>query len=247
MKQLKVHKWLWMFGVVSLMAATPSLARAADKADCPERTLSVSGQAEVLASPDRAQVSFGAEAQAKDASDAVAKVNAIMNQALENVKKLGIDDDAIRTTQITLRPVYDQIEKDETGPAMVVAYRANNSVQVTVDDLSMVGNVLDAANDAGANRQNGVNFELKDDAAMRAVALKQAAKEARDKAKALADVLGVRLVAVKSVREGHVNIVYPRPYRGGMVAMAKSESTPVQAGQITVQANVSLVYVIAER
>lgn len=247
--KMKTQRWLLVLGVLSMMAALPTFARA-DKSDDakPERTLTVNGQAEVMAFPDRARINLGAEAQDSDASAATAKVNTIMNNALASIKKLGIKNDAIQTTQVNLYPVYAPQKPNDTSPPPVVAYRANNTVQVTVDDLSLVGRILDAANRAGANRQNGVNFELKDDTVAKAQALRKAAAEARTKAQALADALDLRLVEISSVNEGGVNIIYPRPYGGAMMMMAKdSADTPIQSGQLTIQANVSLVYVIAPR
>jgi len=246
--RMKMQRWLLVMGIFSVMAALPSLARA-DRSDNPkpERTLTVNGQADVMAFPDRARINLGAEAQESDASAATAKVNAIMNDALANIKRLGIENDAIQTTQVNLNPVYAPQKSSDTSPPPVIAYRATNTVQVTVDDLSLVGRVLDAANRAGANRQNGVNFELKDDTVAKAQALRKAAAEARTKAQALADALDLRLMEISSVNEGGVNIVYPRPYAYGMMKAADSASTPIQSGQLTIQANVSLVYVIAPR
>jgi uncharacterized protein YggE len=248
MYKIEMKRWFLLWGIVSMIAVLPSISKA-DNADQvrPERTLTVNGQAEIMASPDRARINLGAEAQESDASEATAKVNSIMNRALSNISKLGVKSDAIQTTQVNLYPVYANLQSGDPGPASVVAYRATNTVQVTVDDLSLVGKVLDAANDAGANRQNGVNFEMKDDTMKKAEALSKAAAEARAKAQALADALDVRLVEISSVNEGGVNIVYPRAYGGAMMMTKDSGSTPIQSGQLTIQANVSLVYVIASR
>jgi len=242
---MKAQRWLLVLGVLSMIGALPTFARADNTK--PEHTLTVNGQAEVMTFPDRARINLGAEAQESNASAATAKVNSIMNDALASIKNLGIKNDAIQTTQVNLYPVYASQKSGDTSPPPVVAYRASNTVQVTVDDLSLIGKVLDAANRAGANRQNGVNFELKDDTVAKAQALRKAAAEARTKAQALADALNVRLVEISSVNEGGVNIVYPRAYAGAMMRVADSESTPIQSGQLTISANVSLVYVIAPR
>lgn len=247
--RIKTERWVLVLGIISMMAALPSMAKA-DKSDNvkPERTMTVSGQAEVMATPDRARINLGAEAQESDASEATAKVNSIMNGALANIKKLGVKDDAIQTTQVNLYPVYANRKTGDNSPPSVVAYRATNAVQVTVDDLSLVGKVLDVGNAAGANVANGVNFELKDDTLSKAQALRKAAAEARTKAQALADALDVRLVELSTVNEGGVNVVYPRAFGGAMMMAARdSASTPIQSGQLTIQANVSLVYVIAPR
>lgn len=247
-EKMKLKHWVLLFGVLSMLTALPTMARA-DRGDNvkPERTLTVNGQADVMVYPDRARVNLGAEAQASDASEATSKVNSIMNGALANIKKLGVKDDAIQTTQVNLMPIYAPQKPDDIAPAQVIAYRAVNTVQVTLDDLSLVGKVFDAANRAGANRQNGVNFELKNDTAAKAGALRKAAAEARTKAQALADALDLRLVEVSSVSESGVNIVYPRANYGAMMREVSSDSTPIQSGQLTINANVSLVYIIAPR
>jgi len=243
LKQVKMQKWLWVLGIITLVGVVPRTARA-DKDDCPERTLAVSGQAEVKVAPDRARVTIGAEAQESDASEATARVNTIINAALKEIKKLGIKDKAIQTTRINLYPIYENLKSGDPGPAKIVGYRATNSVQVTVDELSLVGKVLDAANEAGANRQNGVSFELKNDAEAKAEALKLAAQEARAKAQTLANALGVRLVAIKSVNENNTSVIMPRPLASMAMYKSASADTSVQAGEMTVQAGVSLVYVI---
>lgn len=245
MQKVKTSRLLVMLGILSMIAALPSMAKADDAKE--QRTLRVSGQAEVMVTPDRARVTFGAEAQESDATEATAKVNSIMNRALANIKRLGISDKDIQTKQVNLYPVYATRKSGDTNPPPVVAYRATNTVQVTVDDLSLIGKIIDTANEAGANRQNGVSFELKDDTVAKSQALRKAAAEARTKAQALVDALDVRLVKIMSVNEGGVNVVYPRAYEGGMMMARDSASTPIQTGELTVQANISLVYVIASR
>lgn len=248
MKNVKIGRWYLVLGILSMMAVIPSMAQA-DKLDNvkPERTLTVNGQAEVMATPDRARITLGAEAQENEASKATASVNSIMNRALTEIKKLGVKSDDIQTKQVSLYPVYATRKSGDSNPPPVVAYRATNTVQVTVDDLSLIGKVIDVANEAGANRQNGVSFELKNDTVAKSQALRKAAAEARSKAQALADALDVRLVEIHSINEGGVNIVYPRPYGGAMMMMKDASSTPIETGELTIQANVSLVYVIASR
>lgn len=257
LKTNRLHKCLCALGAFAvaapLLMSSPAIAQQrrggfsrgnANTMRAEQSTLTVTGEAEVQAAPDRAQINLGAEAQENDAAAATARVNSIMNGALKNIKKLGIKDDAIQTTQVSLYPVYQNLKSGESGPAKVIAYRAGNSVRITVDDLSLIGKVLDAGSKAGINRQNGVNFELKDDGAARSDALKIAAKEAQRKAESLAESLDLQLGNIRTVDEGNTNVVLPRAYTPNMAVASTADSTPVSPGQITVRANVSITYTL---
>ena len=210
-------------------------------------TLMVSGQGEVSAAPDRAVVRLGAEAQAETAQAAQAQVNAVMQRALQQVQAVGIEERKIQTTGLQLFPVYERQRGGEEIAPRVVAYRAANTIQVEVDNLQLVGKVIDAAVTAGANRLQGIDFDLRNDLPSRTQALQKAVAEARIKADALAHALGVRLQGIEEVQEGGVHVVPPpRPY-GDMMMRAQSAATPVQPGELRVQASVTIRYRIAPR
>ena len=83
-----------------------------------------------------------------------------------------------------------------------------------MENLERVGAVIDAALGAGANQLDGVYFGLENDLETRTDALRAAITEARRKAQAMADALGVQLEAVLSVNEGSVIIQQPVMERG---------------------------------
>ncbi len=210
-------------------------------------TLSVTGEAQVSARPDRAVVVLGAIAQSEQADAAQQQINQIMTRAIAAVRDAGIAEEQIQTAGLSLYPVYTDHQPRAMQNAQeprIIGYRASNTVRVTVDDLAAIGRVIDAGIKAGANQLQGVTFELKDDTAQRAEALKQAAANARAKATALAAATGVTLESMHGIVEGGVQVIPPPMYRAApMVAM--EAGTPVQPGQIQVQANVTITYRIA--
>lgn len=217
------------------------------RSDSPEPTLTVSGRGEVMARPDRARVRLGAEAQAPTAAQAQSQVNAIMQRALQQIRAVGIEDRKIQTTGLQMFPVYERQRAGEETAPRVVAYRASNTIQVEVDDLPLVGRVVDAGMTAGANRIEGIDFDLRDDQAARAQALQRAVAEARAKANVLAAAAGVRLAGVQDIQEGGVDIMPPpRPY-GDAMMMRAEVATPIQPGEMRVQASVTMRYRIASR
>ncbi len=211
-------------------------------------TLTVTGDGESSSRPDRAVVQLGAAAQAESAAAAQEKVNQIMQAAIEAIRGTGVRDEMITTAGISLYPVYtDHVPRPLQGgqnppEPRIVAYRAGNSVRVTLDEIAKVGDVIDAGVSAGANQIENVSFQLKDDTAARRDALTRAAKEARSKADAIAQAMGLRIGGVLDVSEGGVNVIRPRFEfaRAGVAAM--DAATPVQPGQVDVQASVTVTY-----
>lgn len=204
-------------------------------------SLSVRGEAEVHAAPDRAVVRLGTTAQAKAASEAQKQVNDVMRRATAALKEAGVKPENLQTATISLQPVYSRGASNEARE--IVAYRASNTLRVEVDDLSGVGGIIDAGLGAGANELQGLTFELRDDTEQRAEALSRAVLDARRKAAALAEAAGVRLVAVHRVEEGGAEV--HTPVLRGTAARALESGTPVEAGQVRVRATVSLTYRIA--
>ena len=214
----------------------------------PTPSLTVTGSGEVRAEPDRAVVRLGVEAQHEDAARAQAEASRIARAILDGVAELGVPEEAIQTSRLVLHPLYDQRPRPQSRPGEprepeIVGYRASNVVSVRLEDLAKIGPAIDAAVGAGANRVEGVEFELEDDVEARQQALRRAVAEARAKARAMAEALEVELGAVLDAQEGGVRIATPR--FGGPQAMmmeSRTADTPVAAGEITVSAEVTLRY-----
>lgn len=211
--------------------------------------LIVSGTGSVEVRPDEATVRLGAVAQAERASAAQQEVNRIVGDIIDAVQDAGIAEERIQTASISLGPVYEQ--RAPGGPPTeprIVAYRASNTVSVRVDQLERVGPVIDSAMKAGANQLEGIAFGLKDDGPARQDALTRAAEEARAKARVLARATGVELSGIEQVSEGgsHVMAEPRRREFYAQGARAAAMPTPVQPGELTVSATVTIHYRIAE-
>jgi uncharacterized protein YggE len=207
-------------------------------------SLLVNGNAELQVEPDEAVVRLGVSFQEADAAAAQRRVNTTANAVLQAVEAKGIAKSAIQTSRLDLSPVYDHRPRSDDGPPVVVGYQASNVVTVRLEDLAKVGEVVDAAIGAGANRVEGISFELEDDDAAKQQALAQAIEDAKSKATAMARALGMPLGPVLEVNEAGA-FVAPPPYqaRFRMQEMAVAQdATPISPGMVTVTANVSLRY-----
>jgi uncharacterized protein YggE len=167
----------------------------------------------------------------------------VVHDILGKLKELGIAEEKMRTTEITLQPVYVERPQPpgvEAKEPRIVGYRATNLIRVESDDLTLVGKIIDTAVAAGANRVENISFELKDNARPRQAAIHLAVQEAYGKALAMAAAMGVQLGGVVEATEGSSYmpppaVSYARQTLGGVV-------TPVQPGQLNIEAYVTLRY-----
>ncbi|MBV9082413.1 MAG: SIMPL domain-containing protein, partial [Acidobacteriaceae bacterium] len=144
-----------------------------------------SGEATVTAKPDRAQISFGVLTDAPSAEVATMQNANQSTRLLDTIKRLVGNAGEVKTTGYSVAP---NVQYSPNGGApKILGYRANNTVAATVDDVSRVGRLLDAATQAGANEIGGISFTLRNDETVRAQALAEAARKARASAEAIAN------------------------------------------------------------
>ncbi|MEZ6243549.1 MAG: SIMPL domain-containing protein [Phycisphaerales bacterium] len=201
--------------------------------------VNVVGSGEVSVEPDRAQITLGATAQADTASDAQRQVNEILGKLIADVKDLDVEGMMLQTSQISLSPVYESGRGRDVP--RIVGYRASNTVMVRVDDVKRVGDVVDVAVEHGANESMGISFQLRNPERAQLEALRRAVTTARAKADAVAGAMGMKVERVEEVSEQGAEPPRPVYAARGMEMMAMDASaTPVESGQITVRAQVTM-------
>jgi uncharacterized protein YggE len=229
-------------GLVTAVALGPALApRAARAVDDPEpdRTISVSGTGTVTLVPDVADLHVGVVIQRPKVRDARAAAATAMQGVVKALKEAGVTERDIRTTTLSLQPVYDY---NTTGAApKIVGYELRNGVVATVRDLDRLADAVDGALAAGGTTLDGVTFRLDDPTGPEAQARTQAMRAARAKADALASAAGVTIVGVASISEAAESSPWPVPYAG---ARADEAATPILPGTSDISVTVSVVYLI---
>lgn len=203
------------------------------------RFVRATGEATVNARPDRAQVSVGVINQAATAQAAAAANATQTTQVIEAMKRTLANNGDIKTSGYSINPQYQYIN----GRApKITGYQASNTVLVTVNELSVLGKIIDAASDSGANSINGVTFSLKDDAHFRNQALAEAATKAREAADAIAKSLGAHVVGVLEAETGQMPMVRPltRSFSAMASGGAAAPPTPIEAGDLDIYASVTV-------
>ena len=204
--------------------------------------LTAAGEGEVRVRPDLAQVQLGVETEARTASDAREQNASRVDRVIQAIKALGIPDNQIQTSVFQIEPVRRFDQPNQQGLPPIVGYRVSNVITVRTEKLDLVPRIIDASVGAGANRVDNVGFMLRDDTAPRQNALRQAVASARQNAQTIAGELKVALASVYSVQQGGVGVLPPPIlYR----AMGEAGSpTPIFPGEVTVNATVTLSYII---
>ena len=141
-------------------------------------------------------------------------------------------------------PTYPQQQFDNTGKPTKTVYMVDNTVNVTVRDLSKLGQILDTAVKTGANSISGIQFDVKDKPAAIAEARKLSIDDARKQAQDLAAAGGVTLGDLQTLNvysNGSPTPVFEGKGGGG-TAMSVASSVPTSSGQLVIIMNATLVY-----
>ncbi|HWH10558.1 MAG TPA: SIMPL domain-containing protein [Solirubrobacteraceae bacterium] len=207
-------------------------------------TLSITGAGSVEIAPDVAELSIEVRSTAATATAARSKANVRTAAVLLAITKLGIDRGSIQTSGISLS--RSQVAATRRHPAHKL-YAASNDLTVTTTTVSLVGPIVDAATQAGADSIDGPNFSFGDPSAGKAAATRAALADARSRADDAAAAIGYRVTGVQSVVIDPDSSQTPLPLAAAAPATAGLKAptpTPVEPGRQEVDATVDVVFVI---
>lgn len=216
------------------------------KMDRPQNTVSITGEGKVSAQPNIASVQVGLVTDNADVAAAQKENTGKMNKMILAVKALGVADADVQTSQYQIFPKYDYTN----GKTTISGYTVSQSVTIKIRDLSKISAVLNATGQSGANQVSGLQFTIDDPASLEAQARDKALVQAGQKARVLAQALGVNLVRVVSYSE-YAPQGGPMPMfaRGAEVGIgggidASAPAPSIQPGSNEIKVNVNVVYEI---
>src|SRR5579872_3703153 len=114
------------------------------------RTISMAGHGEVKAVPDQAQISAGVTTEAPTAAAALAANSSRMQGVFAALRKMGVPEKNIQTTNFYVSPQYSNGEGNTAR--RLTGYQVSNDVTVRLEDVGKVGSALDTLVAAGANQ-----------------------------------------------------------------------------------------------
>jgi len=202
----------------------------------------ITGDSTVQAQPDTAIVTISVVTQNRNALEAQQE-NATKTDAVMRAVKAAAGANAeVKTSGYSVQP---QRIYREGQPPTITGYEVRNSVTVTSSELNKVGNVLDAAAQAGSNDVAGIGFTLRQDRQARDRALSEATREAVGKAQLIAQALGGRVVRIVEVQEEGFYQRPPVPFYGDFaearVASGAQVPTPIEIGSLDIMSRVQVI------
>jgi uncharacterized protein YggE len=235
---------LLTLGLLIITMAMVSCAAAADTTTT-DHVIHASGTGNVIGTPDRAQITFSVQTENTDVRTAQADNAKKMAAVHDALIAAGLPNDALKTTGYNIYPIYE----DKTGLLIpkVMTYRVTNSITVTLHNVSRTGEIIDIAVANGINQADSIQFMLSDQQSqvLRTAALKDAVSRARADADTVATAMGTNITGVLSadISGGYYPVLFQN-YANDATAKSVASPTPIQPGDITVSATVTITYTI---
>lgn len=214
-------------------------------------TISVSGKGEVVAIPDIATFSFTVSEEAAVVADAQEKATKKMNASLDFIKKSGVAEKDIKTTNYNIYPRYEYVGGTTyypSGKQVLAAYVVSQDIQVKVRNVADAGKLLSGIGEFGVSNVSGLNFSVDkyDDIVKEARA--KAISDAKTNAEKLASDLGVRIVRIMDYSDSSYNptpVYYAKAMSSGYGGDMMSERAPqIPTGENKITSNVTITYEI---
>ena len=227
----------------ALIAALATWASNTYAAESDPRTISVTGQGEIQAEPDRATISLGAESRKPKLDEARAEVAKTIEAALKLTRELKIDPKHVRTTRINVQPEYnwDANAKERN----LIGYFVSRQVEVDLRDLDKLGSLLEKSTDLGVNQMGDPRLESSKRRDLEREALAKAVQDARLNAEAIAKAAGAKIGNARTISASSGFTPVPMMSRMKTMAMsaeAGDASQTYQSGQMTFTGNVQVEY-----
>lgn len=218
-------------------------------------TITVSGNGEVFAVPDRATFTVSVREEGGNVAGAQDKATAKINAIIDYLKGAGVEDKDIKTQSYNVNPKYEWEQKAcpaggycPPGNQKLVGFEVYQTLEVKVKDPKKAGELLTGVGGKGASEVSSLSFTVEDEDALRAQAREQAISEAKEKADALAKQLGVSVVRVVGFYEdagGYPPMPYAYGKGGAMDTALEARVAPtLPTGENKIVSNVNITYEI---
>lgn len=220
--------------LIAVLTGCDAQAGPAPSPGSDSRQVTVVGAGEVQGTPDTLTVNASMEFLGPDATAAMNQTNERQQAVIDGLVGLGIDRQDIATTAADLQPQFG------SNGTTIAAYRATNSVNVTIRDLAQasdtIGLIVNTGGDAA--RINSIAYSIEDDSQLVRDARERAFEDAKDRAAQYAELSGLSLGKVISISESG-GVPPPVPVQA---PRALEAAVPMEPGQQTVGFSVTVVW-----
>jgi uncharacterized protein YggE len=240
---MRLVKLLAITLILAACGRAPADPRGVDR-DETLLTVTASGRAD--SRPDEAHLQLGVQSQGASAGEASRLNRDKMARVTEALSRLGAKPDDLQTRNLSLSRIDYGKERGQ--------FRAYNVVEVTLRDMSKIGEAVTSVTEAGANVMSGPNLRVSDREAANQSAYAAAYRAARARADAYAGAAGLTIARVLAIRDGgESNIVAMDA--AGMAAETAAPPTmqmsappaPFNAGRNTTEVQVRVDFALKQK
>jgi uncharacterized protein len=232
--------------LAALLLGAASLPTAAYAQQSPSITqtiagsrLDISATGEVTRVPDVAVISAGVVSRSPTATGALQDAAGRMQRVLAALKRAGVEDRDVQTSNISLNPEYRYVENQ---PPQLTGYTASNQLTIRFRDIRNSGKILDALVGQGANQINGPSLTIDKPEAALDEARARAVAAGRARAELYARSLGMRIVRVVSVSESGGYAPPPPMPMYARAEIAQAADTKIVPGEQKLQVTLAMTF-----
>ena len=225
---------------VAVLPSTAEAQQAAITQTISGTRLDINALGEVTRVPDVAVITAGVVSRSPTATAALQDTANKMTRVLAALKRAGVEDRDIQTSNVNLNAEY---RYPENQAPQLVGYTASNTVTIRFRDIRSSGKILDALVAQGANQLNGPNLTIDKPEAALDEARAKAIAAGRARAELYARSLGMRVARVVAVNEsGGYAVPPPAPPVPMMARAYERDSTSIQPGEQKLQVSVAMTF-----
>ncbi|MBA3238953.1 MAG: SIMPL domain-containing protein [Parachlamydiaceae bacterium] len=204
-------------------------------------TLTLHGVAVLNKPADQLQITIGVVSEGAHAEEALRDNSEKMRAIISALQMKELSNKEYSTGQFSISPTYTPYPKNPPPEwtQKINGYRVSNLLLIQTDKLNLAGQIIDAVSQAGANSIDQISFGLKDDRLYRQEAIRQATEHAKQDAENLASAANLKLGPILQIS---LDTGTPEPRIFRHFAEAVEKSTPIEPGEVTVNAGVKIVY-----
>jgi uncharacterized protein YggE len=232
------------------LGALAGAASAQPAADAREPgQISLVGQATLEFPPDFAAVRIGVVTKAATAAAALADNSTAVARTVALAKAAGIEPRDVATSTVGLQQAFKTVRNPIGSEQQPDGFQARNVVTVRLADTAKLGQFMQQAVEGGANRIDGVTFGLRDPGKAEREAGVAATRDALERAKVMAEAAGVTLGPIARITAPPRAERPSRPspmMRMAASTDAHSEAVPIEAGALSVSAEVEVVWALRQ-
>jgi uncharacterized protein len=204
-------------------------------------TVTARGEAVVRTAPDEATLALVVTALEPDPAAALADVTARSGELSRLLDELAIAEGARTTTGVSVSEEFDHTRSGRRS----LGHRAAAGLSVRLTDPELIGRLIAQATGRAGARVDGPHWSVDPANPAHAEAARLAAADARRRAEAYAEGVGLRLGAVRRIRPSDGRMITPA---GGWRAAALEgrDDISVEAGAQEISASVAITFALEE-